>query len=82
MVPGGNVSLGETTTRGDGSTERTLKGNNIGNQLSMSFEMYCIRSGWMLRPILRYNTASKYPPRPCRMPACGMWNVSWADRAL
>lgn len=62
--------------------KRTLKGNSSGNQLSMFFEMYCMRSGCMLSPMLRYKTASKYPPSPCRMPACGMWNVSWADRAL
>jgi hypothetical protein len=39
----------------------TLKGKKRGNQLSISGETRCIRSGWIERPMSPYRWASKYP---------------------
>lgn len=60
----------------------TFSGKNNGNQLSMSFDIWSLRKGCMLSPTSPYNIASKYPAKPCKTPACGIWNVSFADRAL
>jgi hypothetical protein len=59
-----------------------LKGKNMGNQENMSGETRWAVSGWMDRPMFEYRWASKYPARPCKGAACGMWKVTVEERVL